>query len=175
MRRTSILMVVAMVALSACGNVADKVAERAAEKVTEKALEANSSSDGGDVSVDLGSDSEGINISGTDAETGDDVEIQMGAGEVPADFPMPLPDSGQVIDVSFFTVGDDTSYQVTLEIDPQDWSEILDFYTNWMNDQGMEVLSSDDAVVGTADDGTVASVAYDDYGEYGEVGLGWSP
>ncbi len=39
----------------------------------------------------------------------------------------------------------------------------------------MDLLASDEAVFGSTDDGAVASVAYDDYGDYGEVRVGWTP
>ncbi len=175
MRRMTVLVVVAALTLSACGKAAETAVEKAAEQATEQALESDAAGDGGDVDVDLGTDSEGINISGTDAETGENVQIQMGGSEIPADFPMPLPDTGEVVNVSFLTMDDVTAYEVRLQIDPKDWKAIREFYTQWMDDQGMDLLASDEAVFGSTDDGAVASVAYDDYGDYGEVRVGWTP
>ncbi len=171
MRRISILVAV-MLTLSACGAAAKQVADKAADKVAEQALQAN---DLGDANVDVDSDSGQIEVSGTDPDTGEDINISVGGTDVPADFPMPLPDTGQVVAVNTVMMGDATAYEVRVQIDPGDWDAIRDFYEKWMTDQGMDPFRTDEGLLGSTDEGAVATVVIDDVGGSPVVNLNWTP
>ncbi len=167
MRRISILATVLALALAACGGVAETVADKAAEQVAEQAAEA-----AGGVAVEA--DDEQVSISGTDTETGQEVEANFGGTDVPDGFPMPIVSGAEVVDVTSVAIGENTNYEVVLRIDPGDLPGILDFYEGWMQDQGMEIIRTEDGVLGSGEgeNGALASVTFDG-GD--EIALGWLP
>ncbi len=168
MRRISILATVLALALAACGGVAETVADKAAEQVAEQAAEAAT----GDLDVET--DDEQVSISGTDAETGQEVKANLGGTDVPDGFPMPIVSGAEVVDVTSVAIGENTNYEIVLRIDPGELNDILDFYEGWMQDQGMEIIRTEDGVLGSGEgeNGALASVTFD--GD-DEIALGWLP
>ena len=125
MRRIVIAGVAAALMLSACGNAAENIAENIIEAETggEVDVEGDSiviQSDDGETEIEISGDDETVVISGTD-ESGEDISIEMGGTEIPADFPMPIFDPSEVTHVSTFDLAEGSSFSVTLEIDPRRW------------------------------------------------------
>lgn len=178
MRRTVIVAVAAALMLSACGNAAENIAENIIEAETggEVDVEGDSivfQSDDGETEIEISGDDESVVISGTD-ESGEDISIEMGGTEIPADFPMPVFDPSEVTHVSTFDMAEGSSFSVTLEIDPGDATDAIDFYKDWFEGEGMSVTSSDTMVIAESD-AVVSIVQVAEYGSYSEVVLTWTP
>lgn len=178
MRRTFVALASATLVLAACGNAAENLAEKAVEAQTGGEIDLNDGSivvqsDDGDATIVVQSDDEKISISGTD-ESGQDITIEMGGIEVPDDFPMPVFEPGEVTHVSVYEMATQSSYSVTVEIDPGNAADALAFYQDWLEGEQMSVTTSDVMVIGESDDITsIVQVA--DYGDYSEVILTWTP
>ncbi len=178
MRKAMILLVAAALTLAACGNAAEKAAEEVvgAQAGGEVDIQNDSVSietDEGEASVEVSGDDETIVVTGTD-ESGDEVTIEMGGTELPADFPMPVFTPSEVTHVSTWTDADQASYSVTLEIDPADAADAIAFYKAWFDGEGMTVTSSDTTVIGESD-AVTSIVQVTEYGSYSEVVLTWTP
>jgi len=170
---------VLMLLVSACGNVAETVAEQVIEN--QSGGDVNIANDGSSMqvtdedgnTVDFTSTDGKVVVTGTDDE-GNESTIEVGGTEVPADFPMPIPDGAEVTNVSTIDTPEGSSTFVTFEIDPGDTADVLEMYKTWFADQGMEVTSAEGMVIGGSD--TVASfVQVADNGTYAEVIITWSP
>ncbi|MBK5266226.1 MAG: hypothetical protein JJE47_02220 [Acidimicrobiia bacterium] len=177
--RTMVVGAVTALLVSACGNAAETVAEKVIENET--GADVTITDDGASMqvtdedgsTVDFNSTDGTVVITGTDDE-GNESTIEMGGTEVPADFPMPIPDGSEVTFVSTFDTPEGASTSVTVQIDPSDTASVLEMYKTWFADQGMEVTSAEGMVIGGSE--TVASlVQIADYGTYAEVILTWSP
>ena len=178
MRRTVIIAVAAALMLSACGNAVENIAENIIEAETggEVDVEGDSiviQSDDGETEIEISGDDETVVISGTD-ESGEDISIEMGGTEIPADFPMPVFDPSEVTHVSTFDMAGGSSFSVTLEIDPGNATDAIDFYKDWFEAEGMSVTSSDTMVIAESD-AVVSIVQVAEYGSYSEVVLTWTP
>ena len=147
----AVLVIVALVAVG-CAKTAEKTLEEAIERQIEE--EGGS----GDATVDLDDDG-GISI-----ET-DEGSIQIGGGEIPDDFLLPVPDYKELSGVSTFT-GEFAGAMVTLSFDPDDFEDVADLYEEFFNDQGWEVSrtdtsSGDDRIViisGSSDELTASAI-----------------
>jgi hypothetical protein len=117
MRAPVVLMVVVLVA--ACGNVAENVAEQAIER----GLEAEG---GGDVDVNVDEDGGTINIQTDDGNT----NINMGGGELPEELTIPVPDGYSVLS-STSTSGDQPFVAVSLEYPASDVEDLVAFYDDY--------------------------------------------
>jgi hypothetical protein len=113
--RIRILVVLAMSALvvSACSN--------AAEELTEQIVE---SSGDGDVEVDVNDGTVSISVEGEDGSGA----FTIGGGELPEDFPVPIPDGGDVASV-FEGEGDAA---VSVLYDDGNYDEVAAFYEDWV-------------------------------------------
>jgi len=151
--RITILSLVAMLTLSACG----AVPERAAEEIIEQAAESNGD-DLGDVDTDF--DDEGSLTIESDEGT-----VSVGANvDIPDSLSVPVP-SGAVA-VNVFT--DDTDTMVSLTSD-QGFDEVVEFYEDWASsvDPALETsfmeYTTDNGVIKTMtwldDPGTIAVTA----------------
>lgn len=119
MRRWTIIGTALLVAMAACSS-ADL-----AENVIEQ------SGDVGNIEIDENDGTVVIEIQDDDGDT----SAVIGGGDVPDDFPIPVPDGGNVMAV--VTQGVDTSLSITY---PQDQFENLkDFYSDYASNTG-EVL-----------------------------------
>lgn len=158
------------VASTACGgsdDAADPAEEpAAAEEVGEEAAEP-------DVDAENDAGDDGIVVTGSDA-AGEEAQIVIGSSEIPDDFPMPIPEGAEVVNVSSIDTSAGSSTSVTVEIDPAETPAVIALYEQWYADQGLETMSSETMVI--ADSDSVASlVQITDYGDYAEVILTWSP
>ncbi len=165
--------------LSACGGGGDgSLAEKIVEQQT-----------GQDVDVDRGDGS--VTITGEDGSiTFDDsggitVESDEGTAtlsqseEVPPDFPLPVPDGVQVTGASRIEVGDQVSWTVIFDFDPSRVDEIADLYLKAVEAAGLQVEASSpdpgSRTIVASDDRVFVIVSLDDYGEYWEASVSWTP
>ena len=178
MRRFVVVLTSLGLLLAACGSAAENIAEQIVENETGGNIEINDDSiviesDDGEATLEISEDDDGITITGTD-DSGEEVSIEMGGTEVPDDFPMPIFQPSEVTHVSTFAAESGSSFGVTLEIDPDDADDALAFYKDWIEGEGLSVMSSNDMIIGDSDD-AVAMAQVSEYGSYSEVVLSWTP
>ena len=131
MRTRFLVMLIAIGLLTtACGNAAEDLVENAIENAIE-------SEGGGDVNIDIDEDGGSASI-----ET-DEGSIQIGGGDIPADFPLPIPDYEEVAGVVTSDQEGTESTQIILSFDPDDIDEVADLYEGYFNDQGWETTRTD--------------------------------
>lgn len=113
--RIRILAVLAMSAMvvSACSS--------AAEELTEQIIESGGN---GDVEVDMNDGTVSISVAGEDGSG----SFTVGGGELPEDFPVPIPDGGEVVSV-FESEGDAA---VSVLYDAGSYDEVSAFYEDWV-------------------------------------------
>jgi hypothetical protein len=112
-----ILLAVFALALAACGG--DEIAEQIIE-----------SQDGvGDIEIDQNDGTVAITIQGDDGE--DSVAV-FGGGEVPSDFPIPVPGGGDVGAI----IETEGNTSLTLVYPMSEFDTLSQFYENWANDAG---------------------------------------
>lgn len=119
-RRWSIpgVLVLALV-VTACG----AVAERATGEIVEQAIENQGS---GNVDVEIDQNDGGIQV------TDDTGEMSLGSGaEVPADFPLPVPDGGEVL----FSMDNTDGTAVTVQYDADRFDELVATYDDFFAGQ----------------------------------------
>lgn len=178
MRRVMLVFLSLVITTAACGNTAENVAEEIIEAQTggEVDVEGDSvviQSEDGDATIEFSEDDDGVTVSGTD-ESGEEITIEMGGTEVPDGFPMPIYSPGEVTHVSSFDMGDTSSYSVTVEIDPDDSTDAINFYKEWLEGEGMSITSSESMVIAESD-AVTSIVQVTPYGDYSEVVLTWTP
>jgi len=129
-------VVLAMV-LSACGGA-----------ITEQIIESQEGVENFDVS-----ENDGTVVLELEDEEGD-VSAVIGGGDIPADFPVPVPDGGDVMAV-VSSGGDDS---VSMTYPSGDFDSIKAFYENWATGFGdsLSTFSSTDAASWTVEDGDKA-------------------
>lgn len=122
MRRT-VVVIVAMLVVAACGN--------AAENIAEQAIEADG---GGDVDIEVDDDGETVSMEFEDEDGSG--SVSFGGGEIPDDFPLPVPDGGDVIQVVELSDG---SQSVSMQYDPDDFEslseEFVDHFSQFSDTQ----------------------------------------
>lgn len=121
------MIVLAVLGLIAVGCA--KTAEQTMENQIENQLEEES---GGNADVDINEDDGSVSV-----ET-DEGSMQIGGGEIPSDFPLPVPDDAAVLSV-VSTSGDNAGAQVSMSFDPGDFDDVAAMYDDFFNDQGWEV------------------------------------
>ncbi len=163
------LLVLALL-LGACSRVADKVAE----KVTEKAL---SEETGGTVDIK----DNGISVSGTDA-SGNDVTVNIGGTDLPADFPLPLPDKATVTFVTTSESPDGMAYLVTVQFPPEGFDDAVSLYEGFLDSHGFETQKTvtdsggdRSAILIASSDEAEVFISITPYGDYDEASLSWGP
>ena len=107
------MLTLAVLALTACSS--------ASETLTEQIIE---SGGGGNVDVDI--DDETVTMSFEDEEGSG--ELTIGGGEIPAGFPVPVPDGGEVLSV--FESEGNVGATVLYDVDRYD--ELVAFYEEWV-------------------------------------------
>jgi len=167
------LLVLALL-LGACSRVADKVAE----KVTEKAL---SEETGGTVDIK----DNGISVSGTDA-SGNDVtaKANIGGTDLPADFPLPLPDKATVtfVTTSESPDGNGMGYLVSVQFPPEGFDDAVSLYEGFLDSHGFETQKTvtdsggdrNTILIASSDEAEVF-ISITSYGDYDEASLSWGP
>ena len=114
------LIVLVALALVGCGNVADKVAEKAAENQIENAI-------GGNANVDINDDTVKIQT--------DEGSMSFGGGEIPADFPVPFPDGGEVVSVITNDTPNGPSGSVSVDYPADSYDMVKAFYDDYFAGQ----------------------------------------
>ena len=148
------LMVLVVVVLAAAGCA--KAAETTVEQAIERQLEEQGS---GDVNVDVDEDGGSVSI-----ET-DEGSFQMGGGEIPDDFLLPVPDYQEISNVLTQT-GESAGTMVTLTFDPDDFDDVVDLYEGFFNDEGWEVSRTESSadnqrtvvIYGTSDEVSASAI-----------------
>lgn len=92
----------------------------------------------------------------------DEGSIEIGGGEVPEDFPFPLPPDAEVIASFSQDTEDETNQQVTVTFDADEFDDVVELYEDYLDDEGFEVTRSDLTAEG---DRTVMLTASSDDGE----------
>jgi hypothetical protein len=143
MKRFGIVLIALALLLTAC--------QTAAENLTEQILE-----QAGDGDVDIDLDTGEVSL-----ET-DEGSVTIGGGELPSDFPIPIPDGYQV--TSVFTADDAAS--VGLAYPAGDYDAIVAFFDDWTSSQSEEWSNSTSSISG--EDGTIDSASWtqDDGGSF---------
>ena len=118
MRRVVLASVVLTMVLAACGTA-----------VTEQLIESQEGVENFDVS-----ENDGTVVLEFEDEEGE-VSAVIGGGELPANFPIPVPDGGDVVAV--VDSGGDQSASITYP--SSEFNDIKDFYTNWAASTGEEL------------------------------------
>lgn len=174
------LMVAATLVVAACGGT-DAVGDALVEQIVEQA------------------GAEGVDIStGDDGSVSLSIEGEDGSGqmsfseELPADFPLPLPDGYEVGTSFVFEDESGTSYTVVIQIAEDAFDATQEMYEGWLEKEGFEVdtlemqSTVDKATFITAerDDASVAvsmtveAVANDDAGNLtyaAVISMSWTP
>jgi hypothetical protein len=127
MSKARLLIVLVVLALVAVGCA--KAAENTIEGAIEKQLEEEN---GGNANVDINEDDGSVSI-----ET-DEGSMQIGGGEIPSDFPLPVPDGAEVVSV-ISTSGETDGAQVSMTFDPDDFDNVATLYDEFFNEQDWEV------------------------------------
>jgi hypothetical protein len=142
------LIVLALVA-AGCGGSDEDVVER----MVEEAIEDES---GGEVDIEVSEDDDEVSIT-ISSEEGD-ASLSIGGGEIPADFPMPLPDGGDVVSVVSQTEGDATFHTVVMTYDAGRYDDLVAFFddaTSGIGDiQRTEMAGDERAVLWIGTEGT---------------------
>lgn len=159
MRKLVVIVALGLVVAS-CGRVAQKVTENVAEKVAEKTAE-QAAGDSGDANVDINQDEGTVNIQVE--EDGKKGSLTIGGNEVPADFPIPLPDGGEVIAVIDTTQDGKRATTVSLTYPADRWDELVAFFQDWADG-----LPGDTQVTVTT--GSIQSASF--FNDEAEVGVG---
>lgn len=115
MRRVWLAAVVLGLVTAACGQAAETIAEQAIE-----------SQGGGDVDLDIDQDGETV---GFDVENEDgSASVQFGEQDLPDDFPVPVPDGGEVLMTSTSDMGGQQGSQASLQYPADDYEDLVEFY-----------------------------------------------
>jgi hypothetical protein len=89
----------------------------------------------GGADVDVSGEGDDFTIEFEDDEGGG---VITGGADIPADFPMPLPDTYQGVGSSSFESGGERTVSVVIEIPASDVDEVAALYERWMESQGIE-------------------------------------
>jgi len=130
MSKARLLIVLVVLALVAAGCA--KAAEKTIEGAIEKQLEEEG---GGNANVDISEDDGSVSI-----ET-DEGSMQIGGGDIPSDFPLPVPEGAEVVSV-ISTSGETAGSQVSMTFDPDDFDDVATLYDDFFNEQDWEVSRS---------------------------------
>lgn len=125
MKRLLIVLGATVMVVGACGGIA----ENAAESIIEQAIE---SEGGGDVDIDFDGAGDGeFNVS-VDGEDGE-LSYSVGGGEMPTDFPIPMPDGGNVLSSSTQESGDDRYQAVVVEYPGGEYDSLVSEYVDYFS------------------------------------------
>jgi len=122
MRRNLVAAAAIAMLISACSSGGDEV--------TEQILEGQE----GVGDVEITDDGATIEVEGEDGGT-----VSIGSGEIPDDFPVPVPSGGDVT----FTAFSDEGSMVNLVYSGDQLEALVSEYESWMESEGFEVTRSD--------------------------------
>lgn len=140
-KRLMSLVVVLTIGFAACGG-------GSADELAESILEQQA----GVEDVEIDDDSMTMSF---ESEEGD-ISMEMGSGDLPDGFPFPIPDGCDVAGSSTWEGPDGVSMQAGLEFPPTEFDAVVDFYEEFLEDEGFEITKS---VTGTDTDTMVMLLA----------------
>ena len=203
--KTLVLATVVAVAITACGSddgadgSSDDAAEALIEQIVEQAGDGDVDIDTDDGQITLTDEDGSVEISTDDDEMTMTVDGDEGGfsatlgGDLPADFPFPLPDKFEV--GSSMEIQDEAgiSYSAVINVAPEEYDAVKAMYESWLESEGFtvdafEVENADGTkgvfISGERDDVdafvsiSVEEVANDDAGNLiyeTAISLTWSP
>ena len=202
--KTLVLLMSVVFVVAACGSDDGGNADDAAEALAEQLIEQAGGGDDVNIDTDEGqitlTDEDGsVEISTDDDEMTMTVEGDDGGlsatlgGELPADFPFPLPDEFEVGSSMQFEDEAGTSYSAVINVAPEEYDSVKAMYQAWLEGEGFtvdafEVENADDTkgvfIGGERDDAdafisiSIEEVANDDAGNLiyeTAISLTWAP
>jgi hypothetical protein len=183
--RLIVMVLSASLLLTACGKVAETITEKAIEEQAGgdlnisddgKSITYESEEGSGSISIQTDEDDETGSISGTD-DSGNEFRVDVGASEIPDDFPMPVFEPSEVTGVISTQTSVGNSFIIKLVIAEGDADSALDFYEKWFVSEGMEILAIIEIGLGSilaGSDTAAAQVSILD-GPPVEILLNWTP
>jgi len=185
MRKLSAVLAAVMITAAACGgsgsgSVADNAIAKAIEAETGQPVDVQQNGDGLTVQTDDGSitfGSDGNEVAVTDAD-GNDFSFNSGT-DVPADFPLPVPDNVDISSATTFEMPEGKSFGLIFDFDPSRYDEMTQIYKDALNSHGLTVEDSgggpDGIVIIGSSDALNIIVSIDNYGDYWECSISWTP
>jgi len=183
MRRSLSLAVAIAITATACGGSSGSSAlESAIKAETGQDVDVQQNGDGftvetDDGSITFGADGDSTDITTTDAD-GNEFSLNSGT-DVPTDFPLPVPDNVDISSATTFEMPEGTSYGLIFDFDPSRVDEISNLYRDALESQGLNVEGSgsgtDGEVIVADSDSVAVIVLIDNYGEYWEASISWTP
>jgi len=167
---------------SGSGSLGGNALEKAIEAETGHKVDLQQDGDGFTVETDEGSITFGANgdstdITGTDAQ-GNKISI-TGGTDVPADFPLPVPDNVEISSVTTFDMPQGKSFGVIFDFDPSRVEEIANLYRDALKSQALNIEDNgpgvDSMVIVGSNDAVNVIVRIDNYGGYWEANISWTP
>jgi len=184
MTRALLVMLSITLTAAACGGSGSSSSDLEAAIEAETGQNVDIDQDGDSLTIDtddgsitLGADSSSdFSVTDTDGNT----FSASGSGEVPADFPLPVPDNVEITTVTTFELPEGTTFGLIFNFDPSRADEISALYVDALNSLGATVDSSEspngDGVVITGSSDTVfVAVITTNYGDYFEANISWTP
>lgn len=186
MRKLLVVLAVVAATASACGgsgsgSLGGNAIAKAVDASSGQKADVQQGSDGATVKTDdgsitFGANGDSIDITGTDAQ-GNDFSVSGGT-EVPADFPLPVPDNVEISSATTFDMPEGRSFGLIFDFDGSRAAEITKLYRDTLNAQGLSVQDSggdDGAVIVGSSDVLNVIVSINNFGDYWEASLSWTP
>ena len=170
-RRLIVIVVSAALLLTACGTGGEIDISDDGNSISFESEDGS-----GTISIQTDEDDETGSISGTDG-SGNEFTVDVGGSEIPDDFPMPVFEPSEVTGVIKTETSAGNSYIINLVIAEGDVDPVLDFYEDWFDSEGMEIVAKIEVGLGSllaASDTAAAQVSVLD-GPPVEVLLSWTP
>lgn len=120
--RTLPLILALALTVTACGRIAEGIGEQ----VAERAIEAET---GSTIDLEIDSSGEGLTITGSDGDG--EGSFTIGGGEIPAGYPIPFPDGGEVLSVMSADSADGAGGLVVVSYPGDQLDSVKGFYTDF--------------------------------------------
>lgn len=203
--KTLVWLAAVVLAVTACGSddgaagSSDDAAEALVEQILEQAGDGDINIDTDDGGITLTDEDGSVEISTDDDEMTMTVDGDEGGfsatlgGDLPADFPFPLPDNFEV--GSSMQIDDEpgTTYSAVINVAPEEYDSVKAMYESWLESEGFTLdafeMEGDDGTKGVFIDGerddvdafisiSLEEVANDDAGNLiyeTAISLTWAP
>lgn len=127
MRAMAVLVTALLLAVAGCSSASDEIAERIAEQGE------------GVSNVDIEDDSVSFDVETDEGSA----SVDIGSGDIPDDFPAPIPSGGEVT-FSMITEGGGSSGSTVALTYPDDrFDELVSTWEGWLESEGYEVSKSE--------------------------------
>jgi len=131
--RTMLLVAALALVVAACGSASETIAEQIAE------------SNDGISDVDIDDDTVSFNV---ETDDGGEAQVVIGGGEIPDDFPAPVPPGGTVGFTSFQSAGDGSLALVAITYPADQFDSLAATYELWLSSEGYVVSKSETTAAG---------------------------